>query len=264
MSKSELQSRNSIPDGLFIYAHLLMDCHSGSESLAIVLTGTIIPNTALYTKHFDAEARRREYLAAIHLYLKFAPVIFLENSSYNLSQDTAFESVRGLTVYQLISPEPEKGKGFQEFNMLDQWIQTEANLPKRWIKITGRYFYPEFEKIWQECCTQQVSLIINQYLFANRADTALFCINTEFYREYLLNLYSQCDDAEGRFIETVLSKRLRKIPRSHYRRFMNHVICTGISGHTAKRIDNPKIDKLNAAIRDLNYKFDQRYIWLSF
>ena len=242
-----------------------MDCYSSAESLAIVLTGTIIPNTTLYTRHFNAEARRNEYLAAIHFYRRFAPVIFLENSFYDLDQDEEFKSIQGLTIYQFSSPEPEKGKGFQEFNMLDQWIQRETYLPERWIKITGRYFYVEFEKIWQECLqTQNISVIINQYLFANRADAALFCMSTAFYKKYLLSLYSQCDDSKGRFIEIVLSKRLRKIPNSHYKRFTNHVICTGISGHTAKRIDNAKVDKLNAAIRDFNYKFDQRYIWLSF
>ena len=242
-----------------------MDCYPTFKGLAIVLTGTIIPNTTLYTRYFNAESRRKEYLAAIHFYRRFSPVIFLENSSYDLSQDEEFQSIQGLKIYQFSSPEPEKGKGFQEFNMLDQWIHGETHLPARWIKITGRYFYVEFEKIWQECLQpQNVSLIINQYLFANRADTALFCMSTAFYKNYLLDLYAQCDDKNGRFIEIVLSERLRKIPKSQYKRFTNHVICTGISGHTAKRIDNAKVDKLNAAIRDFNYKFDQRYIWLSF
>jgi hypothetical protein len=123
-----------------------MNSLSDPHNLSIVLTGTIIPNTTLHTQYVDPEARRQDYLNAIHFYRNFAPVYFLENSSYDLKGDRAFQAIPKVTVHQFNASSPARGKGFQEFEMLDQWIAIEPNLPKRWVKITGRYLervYPE-------------------------------------------------------------------------------------------------------------------------
>jgi hypothetical protein len=242
-----------------------MNFDASQSKTAIVLTGTIIPNTILNTKYFNIDSRRKEYLTSIHFYKNFAPVYFLENSVYALHEDSGFQNISNVTVYQLSSPLPERGKGFQEFNMLDQWIELEDNLPSRWIKVTGRYLYTEFEKIWDECLkSQDISLIMNQYLLANHSDTALFCVDTSFYKRYLSGLYLLCDDRKGMIIEKVVSNRLKNVPKHRFKRFKTHLICTGISGHNGKNIRRLSVDRLNSAVRDINYRFDSRYIWLSF
>jgi hypothetical protein len=242
-----------------------MHLQSNPHNIGIVLTGTIIPNTTLHTEYFDPEARRREYLKAIRFYRNFAPVYFLENSSYNLQEDSAFKNIQNVTVRHFKSSSPSKGKGFQEFEMLDQWINLEPNLPKRWIKVTGRYIYPEFEKILNECIqNQDISLIINQYLFANHSDTALFCIKTDYYRNNILGLYRYCDDSQGFLIEKVINAKLKQLSNQDFKRFSSHLDCVGVAGHTGKSIRNEWIDGLNSRIRDINYWVDRRYIWLSF
>jgi hypothetical protein len=242
-----------------------MNSNSNPHSLGIVLTGTIIPNTTLHTQYTDPEARRQEYLDAIHVYRNFAPVYFLENSAYNLQNDRAFRDIPNVIVHQFEASFPSKGKGFQEFEMLDQWMQLEPNLPERWIKITGRYLYLDFRKILNECIqAQDISLIINQYLFANHADTALFCIKTDFYQKNISGLYRLCDDSQGLLIEKVLNTKLRQLPSKDFKRFLSHLCCEGVAGHTGKSIRNRWIDELNSRIRDINYWIDRRYIWLSF
>jgi hypothetical protein len=242
-----------------------MSCSTSLSDTAIVLTGTIVPNTNLHTRYSDREARRKEYLEAIHYYRSFAPVFFLENSSHSLSEDKDFKEIPNVTIRKFSASYASKGKGFQEFEMLDRWIKTETSLPKNWIKITGRYLYLEFEKIWHECLeSQNVSLIINQYLFANHADTALFYINSNFYKNYMSGLYLNCNDRKGLSIEKVLSTHLKKIPKDRFKRFVSHTNCVGIAGHTGKEIHNRWIDGVNSALRDINYRVDRRYIWLSF
>ncbi len=242
-----------------------MNLRSNLHNLGIVLTGTIIPNTTLHTQHLDPEARRQEYLSAIHFYRNFAPVYFLENSAYDLKGDRAFKDIPNVKIHQFKASCPNRGKGFQEFEMLDQWIKLEPNLPERWIKITGRYIYPNFKEILNECIrNQDIPLMINQYLFANHSDTALFCIETNCYRNNLCELYQLCDDSQGLLIEKVLNAKLKQLSKKDFRRFLSHLHCEGIAGHTGKAIRNQWVDSLNSRIRDINYWVDRRYIWLSF
>jgi hypothetical protein len=227
-----------------------MNLQSNPHNLSIVLTGTIIPNTNIHNRYLDPETRRQDYLNAIHFYRNFAPVYFLENSTYDL---------------KFKASSPAKGKGFQEFEMLDQWIAIEPNRPERWIKITGRYLYLEFEKILNECIQNpDIPLIINQYLFANHSDTALFCIKSNYYQNNIAGLYCLCDDSKGLLIEKVLNAKLKNVAKTDFKRFSSHVHCEGVAGHTGRLIRNRWIDQLNSRIRDINYWVDQHYIWLSF
>jgi hypothetical protein len=242
-----------------------MNLRSNPHHLSIVLTGTIIPNTTIHNKYLDPEARRQDYLNAIHFYRNFAPVCFLENSTYDLKGDRAFQAIPNVTVHQFKASCPARGKGFQEFEMLDQWMNIEPNLPERWIKITGRYLYLEFEQILNECIQNpDIPLIINQYLFANHSDTALFCIKSSFYQDNISGLYRLCDDSQGLLIEKVLNTRLKKVSKTDFKRFSSHLQCEGMAGHTGRSIRNPWIDGLNSRIRNINYWVDRRYIWLSF
>ncbi|MCY7369077.1 MAG: hypothetical protein LH474_13100, partial [Chamaesiphon sp.] len=60
-----------------------------STEIPIILTGTIIPNTNVRLQHINPEQRRKEYLDCINYYRNFAPVYFLENSSYPVEEDLA-------------------------------------------------------------------------------------------------------------------------------------------------------------------------------
>ena len=97
---------------------------------AIVLTGTIVPNSN-FTTYTNPQVRRAEYLAAIHYYSGFAPVYFLENSAYDLASDPEFISSEDVAIRKFpVSKFAERGKGFQEFEMLDAWLNQKSILQR--------------------------------------------------------------------------------------------------------------------------------------
>lgn len=235
------------------------------SDIAIVLTGTIMPNTSLVNNHLDPQARRNEYLAAINFYRQFGRVYFLENSTYPLAEDPDFQDMPNLSIRKFpVSNFPERGKGFQEFEMIDAWINSENNLPSRWIKVTGRYIYQDFQKILAECDRNSKSIIINQYLFAKWADVALFCTTTAFYQQHLIGIYQQCDDKKGICAEKVMNANLNKVAKTSFSRFKIYLKCSGIAGSTGKTISNVWLDAINSTVMGFNYLLDKRYIWISF
>lgn len=236
-----------------------------STKIAIVLTGTISPNTNLVSNHLDPQARRNEYLNAIRFYSQFGKVYFLENSIYNLDQDSEFQNIPNVLIRKFpVSNFFDRGKGFQEFEMIDAWINSEVALPEKWIKVTGRYIYQDFQKILDECHRHTQSITINQYLFAKWADVALFCITTNFYQNHIIGIYQQCDDRKGLCIEKVMNANLSKLSKASYLRFKGYLNCTGIAGSTGKEISNSWLDAINASLMRLNYLVDKHYIWISF
>jgi hypothetical protein len=58
----------------------------GTNEIPIVLTATIIPNQVTAAGTSNPEIRLAEYLNTLQFYLRFAPVIFLENSGYPLDR----------------------------------------------------------------------------------------------------------------------------------------------------------------------------------
>ena len=236
-----------------------------STNIAIVLTGTITPNTKLFNNHLNPQTRRNEYLAAINFYRQFGEVYFLENSIYSLEQDPDFHNIPNVSIRKFpVSSFPDRGKGFQEFEMIDAWINSETNLPSKWIKVTGRYIYQDFQKILKECNQNSQSITINQYLFAKRADVALFCTTTNFYKNHLIGIYRQCDDSQGIHIEGVMNANLTMLSKSSFLRFKIYLKCTGIAGDTGRRISSTWLDAINSRVMRLNYLLDKRYVWLSF
>ncbi len=232
---------------------------------AIVLTGTIVPNTDLYTKYTNPQQRRQEYLDALFFYSQFGRVYFLENSSYSLETDADFQSIPNVVIRKSpISNFSHRGKGFQEFEMLDYWVTHESDVPQSWLKVTGRYIYLYFQEIYNECLNNlDKKMIVNQYLFSKWSDTGLFFVQTDYYRKNIIGLHSRCDDNDGLFLEMVLFEKLRSLNKKEFQRFSSHLTCMGIAGHTGQKIRNEWLDAINASIRNLNYIFDKRYIWLS-
>ncbi|HEX5398089.1 MAG TPA: hypothetical protein VFY06_03470, partial [Verrucomicrobiae bacterium] len=104
---------------------------STPDELPIVLTATIIPN-APGAVAVDPQTRLAEYLRVAQFCRQFAPVFFLENSSYPLERHPEFaESPRFRVRRFPPSASPERGKGFQEFEMLDAWLASEPQPPAR-------------------------------------------------------------------------------------------------------------------------------------
>jgi len=234
------------------------------RNISIVLTGTIIPNVKINSVYNEPNKRKEEYLKCIRYYTQFSTVYFLENSVYPLQEDIDFQNIPNLIIRKFPpSSNPERGKGFQEFKMLDDWVTNETDNVENFIKITGRYFYPNFADIWQECQEKtQPKILINQYIMTH-AGVELFFTSKSFYKDAFSNLYLDCDERKDVIIETCVYKRLESLSKDEVQRFYSQTKCLGFSGTTAKPLSK-KLDSLNYFIRKVNYFFDKRYIWLSF
>jgi len=235
------------------------------RNISIVLTGTIVPNVKINSLYNDPNKRKEEYLKCIKYYTQFSTVYFLENSVYSLEEDLDFQNIPNLIIRKFLpSSNPERGKGFQEFKMLDDWVINEKDNVENFIKITGRYFYPNFADIWQECQEKtKPKILINQYITA-QAGVELFFTTRSFYKDVLLNLYLDSDDRKGVNIDICVYRKLKSLAQNSFERFYSNTRCIGFSGTKGKAMNNRIVDNFNIFMRKVNYFFDKRYIWLSF
>jgi hypothetical protein len=234
------------------------------KKFAIVLTGTITPNSIM-TTHSDTMVRRQEYLNAVKFYTKFAPVFFLENSCYSLDKDKEFSEIQNLYIRKTpVSTFPEKGKGYQEFEMIDIWLCTEKYLPEKWIKVSGRYIYQNFEAILHECLSDiHHQLIIDQLYNQRISYTVLFFITTSYYNKYIKGLYHMCDDKSDIYIEKVLFQALEKYDDDLVRIFREQPSVEVVSGSNGIKMNDTKgtlIYFLRNQLRNISTKSNKKYI----
>jgi hypothetical protein len=234
--------------------------------IPIVLTATIIPNQVTAAGTSNPETRLAEYLNTLKFYRQFAPVIFLENSGYPLERHPEFAETTGLCVKKFApAANPERGKGYQEFEMLDAWLAAEPQPPARWLKISGRYLLHNIDDILNECRMESHSeLIIDQTARTGMARTYSFCVNTNFYRRQLAGLYQQCDDRTGEWIECVLFRKLKTARAGEVRLFVTQPRITAIAGSSGAAFPSGRGQWLGKQmLRNLNRLVDRKYLWYS-
>ncbi len=236
-----------------------------ADALPVVLTATIVPNApgAALT---DPAVRLAEYLRVLQFCQRFAPVIFLENSGYPLDRHPEFAESPSLRVRRFVrSPAPQRGKGYQEFEMLDAWLNTDRQPPHRWLKISGRYQLPNLAAILDECAREKsCPLLIDQAARSRMARTYLFSVTTAFYREHLGGLYRQCDDQTGDWIERVLFRALMRVPGGQMRCFKTQPRVRAQAGSSGAAFPTGRFQWLvKQCLRRVNRLFDQRHLWYS-
>jgi hypothetical protein len=236
-----------------------------TDELPVVLTATITPNVT-GAASVNPEMRLAEYRQVLQFCQQFAPVIFLENSNYPLEQHPEFAESPRLRIHRFPpSASPERGKGFQEFEMLDAWLAAEKNPPVRWLKISGRYQLHNLAAILEECRTEQRGgLIIDQVARTGLARTYSFCTDTDFYRQQLGGLYQQCDDRTGEWIERVLFRKLKTVPAGKVRFFVTQPRITAIAGSSGTAFPSGRGQWLvKQMLRNLNRLVDRKYLLYS-
>jgi hypothetical protein len=235
------------------------------DELPIVLTATVIPNVT-GAAAADPQTRLSEYLRVAQFCQQFAPVFFLENSSYPLERHPEFAGSPRLRVRRFApSASPERGKGFQEFEMLDAWLASEPQPPARWLKLTGRYHLLNLAAVLAECRREKKSsLLIDQLGRRRLARTSLFCISTEFYLARIRNLYRQCDDRTGDYIENVLFRELQKPPVRQVRMFKTQPHFRAQAGSTGLAYPSGHLQWfIKQCLRRINRLVDERRLHYS-
>lgn len=224
----------------------------------ILLTGTIKVNTN-FVKIVDWKIRRKEYLKAINYYTNFGTVVFLENSTYDVENDKEFKKIKNCYIYKT-NPSKyfDKGKGYQEFEMIDTFIKDNKYDYNEFIKVTGRYIIKDFGKIIDEISKEKnIDMIIDISKRHKQARTYLFFVKKSFYENYLLNLYKNANDLKGKYIEHVIYDNIMENKDKYkFRMFFNEYNINSKSASTGifyKKQSNIKLF-IKSCIRKLSYK----------
>lgn len=220
--------------------------------IILVLTGTLTVN-AIYTNYNNFELRRAEYLKSLKFYSQFSKVFFLENSGYNFSLDEDFSKLDNVIYYeQKKSKEYKKGKGYQEFEMIDSWFKGLNAKPYSFIKITGRYLIKNIDKIIDECKKKDNSIIIEKNILNKKiALTDIFYVTSDYYKNNIMGEYRKCDDENGIYIEHIMRNIVDK--NSYSQIFKNYPLKSGISGSTGRNLGYSFQNKLTKWVRDKLY-----------
>ena len=181
----------------------------------------------------DVQVRKGEYLKALRFYLKHydSPVYFIENSNFNFKEDAGFQSIfdtRRVTLIQYpASVEFEKGKGYQEFEILDQTVQKLANEFDEFIKVSGRYIVTNFNELKAQ---KNNGIVIDRHQKRKVAITSFFSCRFKEYHDYIAGSYKDVNDAAGIFIEHIVYQRLKEISSAQIDLFVKNPVYEGISG----------------------------------
>ncbi len=181
--------------------------------ISLCLTGTIVPASDMVHRR-DVALRVSDYKTALEFYLNSTPypVVFAENSEYDIEGDADLRPLLDHPRLRVMRVPPHRdtsrGKGFQEFHMLDQVVGSGA-LGERFAKITGRYIVENATAILSKSLKP---LHIDLHRKMRVALTGFFLIDTALYRSFVQGAYAEANDAAGRYIEHVLYDRITARP----------------------------------------------------
>lgn len=198
----------------------------------LIITATIQPNSVMVAQN-DVRVRKEEYLKALQFYIQHyqLPIYFIENSTFNFNEDVDFQSIFGTRKVNLIqypaSAEFSKGKGYQEFEILDQTIQKLTNEFDEFIKVSGRYIVTNFEELKAQ---KNNGIVIDRHKKRKVAITSFFSCRFKEYHDYIAGSYKEVNDAAGVFIEHIVYQRLKNIDSKQIDLFIKNPVYDGVSG----------------------------------
>ncbi|MFQ5334672.1 MAG: hypothetical protein ACE5DN_01225 [Flavobacteriales bacterium] len=219
-----------------------------SGNRCIIVTGTIVPNSN-YVAVADPATRLEEYAVALRFYADNCRdhICFIENSTYDIEADRAFSGLLADRGIQLIkfppSKESDKGKGYQEFEMLDAAVKQLSSSFESFVKITGRQRIMNIAKVCRLRCD---NIIIDRYRDLRVALTNLFVVRMEFYSHHFKGAYREMDDSKGVYAEHVIYKKLRLLA-GRVSLFPYSPIVRGVSGSYGRELGG---NRLKFALRN--------------
>jgi len=203
-----------------------------NKKQCLIITATITPNSN-FVVNTDSPKRRQEYLDVLTYYTNVFDddIYFAENSEYDFSKDQEFLRLFNKpNVYSLSLPksvEFGKGKGYQEFEVLDEVVSRLGDKYDAFIKVSGRYLVTNFKRLIKQ---QNHGIVIDRHQKKSVAITSFFKCEIELYRTLLKACYQEVDDSNGFFVEHVVYNKLKQIDKKKIDIFAVTPIYKGVSG----------------------------------
>ena len=224
--------------------------------LAILLTATV--KVQVRGGNFSVEERAKMYADTLRYYSNVVgrkyPIIFLENSDYDLSgMKKEFEGKLDIEWIQLLPLEPipfdgNKGKSYNEYLMIKEGILRSDKIKSctHFLKITGRYAMvniPTMIKEIEKCAEDKVFMgdikdtNFHKWLgiktYGHWGDSRFWVAQVDYYKKELLDCYQEMNDCVyGKWAEHYLLRMARKFKadKRFIFRFRNQVLFNGITG----------------------------------
>ncbi len=182
-----------------------------SRKICILLTGTIYPDQVFSLGRTDPIQREADYYHALTQWLKKGfPVIFCENSNYKsarIDQMQADHAGFEFLQYKETTDLSKKGKGLGEFSIM-AYAHANSQIIKESdyvIKITGRLFVRNFEKIMRKLSAMEPDVVAPLELKLKWADSRMFIYKKFFFEDYFSKYGNQIDDSTRFVFERALA-----------------------------------------------------------
>lgn len=224
--------------------------------LAILLTATV--KVQVVGGNFSVEERAKMYADTLRYYAnvvgKKYPIVFLENSDYNLSDfKKEFDKLLDIEWIQLLPSEnlpfnPAKGKSYNEYLMIKEGVLRSEKLKfcSHFLKITGRYAMVNILTMAAEIEKRAINKVfmgdikdtnlyqwIGSKNYGHWGDSRFWVFSVDYYKTNMLNCYLEMNDCEdGKWAEHYLLRMARKYKRDSrfIFRFRHQVLFNGITG----------------------------------
>jgi len=203
-----------------------------NHNTCILLTATVNPAGPMVAQS-NPQHRLAEYEQVLNFYAESLPhdIVFAENSGFDPAQSPVIQqyiqSGRVRFVATPPSEHPEKGKGYQEFEMLDAVVNQLDAQYQSFVKITGRYRVPNAAEL---IATTPAGIRIDRHRKMKVAITGFFHSRVDFYRKHIYGIFRDADDEKGVFIEHVLYRKLAQLPGDQVQLFQQNPDYHGVSG----------------------------------
>lgn len=177
--------------------------------------------------------RISQYKNCVEFYLEQTnlPIYFLDNSDYNFTTDADFVEFQKNPRFKLLqfSPHPDKskGKGHQEFYVLDKFVKEHFDHDLL-IKVTGRYVVKNVAKILENL---SAPLHFDLHRKMKVAITGFFVVEKQIYLDHFYGKYTLVNDPNGKFIEHVIYDEIMSSAlKSKNELFPYNPVYEGVSG----------------------------------
>ena len=218
------------------------------DKRCLLITGTVIPNSN-FVAHTNVEQRLEEYYEGLLFYRNEFPkedIYFLENSAYDFSNNKKFQQLfsdKKIALLKFpVSGKTEQGKGYQEFEMLDNAIEQLSGKYNSFIKITGRYKVLNLFELTNFVCE---GFVADCHKKPKVVQTNVFYVTGKFYNAYLKGLFSKADDSKGIFIENVVyQKVISSNAKKEINQFSSNPVIKGTSGSYGGTLNRNKYKML--------------------
>lgn len=207
------------------------------RKIVLLLTACINPNGMANTALIDNEERKNQYYNALNFYLSTIniPIVFVENSNYDISNDYKKEIQSGSLEFITFNGndfEKFRGKGYGEALIIKEGFQKSyyLNHCHYVVKITGRIIVQDIKRIISSKLLYFDNIFRCDFRLGDFLWSMVFVAKASTLQEIITNKIEQIDESKWVLFEHVLycgmyeSKKTIAIP------FIEPPIIEGISG----------------------------------